>query len=135
MQNYKPPGAIKSYRDLVAWQKGIDLSVLVMSLALKLPPYEAYGLSQQLRKAAVSVPSNVAEGWGRGTILDYLRFLRVARGSVCEIETQLLIAVRMNYLSHDLVNDATSLCTECSLVLQGLIYSLERQLKKQTEKE
>jgi len=132
VQDRKQSGEFKSYRDLIAWQKAMDLSVHVMSLTSQFPREELYGLSQQIRKAAVSVPSNIAEGWGRGSTPDYIRFLRIARGSLCEIETQLLIAVRMNYLKPDMIVPAVALSEECSRVLQGLIYSLERYMNKAT---
>jgi len=128
MANHSKYDEVKSYRDLIAWQKAVDLSVLVISLTSQFPKEELYGLGQQVRKAAVSVPSNIAEGWGRGSTPDYIRFLRIARGSLCEVETQLWIAVRMNNLTPDTVAPAVAISEECSRILQGLIYSLERHM-------
>jgi four helix bundle protein len=82
---------IQSYRDLIVWQKSVELVTDIYRLVVQFPKNEDYCLSAQIRRAAVSIPSNIAEGYGRG-IKDYARFLRIARGSLFELETQLLIA-------------------------------------------
>lgn len=81
-----------SYKDLHVWQCSFDLSVGIYKLTRDFPPEELYGLSSQLRRASVSVPSNIAEGYGRNTRRDYRNFVAVARGSVLEVQTQLAIA-------------------------------------------
>jgi four helix bundle protein len=91
------PG-VTSYRELIVWQKAMDLAVAVYKITEVLPSRERYGLTDQVRRAAVSVPSNIAEGQGRSTVNDFLRFLSIARGSLNEMETQILIAQRIGYL-------------------------------------
>ncbi len=90
--------ALKSYKDLIVWQKAIDLVILVYRRTAAFPKEEVYGLRQQIRRAAVSVPSNIAEGQCRSSTRDFLNFLAIARGSLGEVETQLTIAERLEYL-------------------------------------
>jgi len=115
--------AIRNFRDLAAWQRGMELAERLYSETSELPDSERFGLVSQLRRAAVSVPSNIAEGYGRGTTAEFLRFLRVARGSVFEIQTQIELARRLGLTNpHASVVD---LIAETDRVLQGLIRSLE----------
>ena len=86
----------KDHKDLIVWQKSMDLLVEIYHFVKKLPKEETYALSDQMRRAAVSIPSNIAEGRGRSSEKDYLRFLFIARGSQAEIETQLFACVRLN---------------------------------------
>lgn len=116
---------IKSYRDLVAWQLAVDLSLLVYELTRTFPDTERFGLTSQIRRASVSVASNVAEGYGRGTTSDYQRFLRMARGSLYEVETQMVIAARLGYLGRDRFEQYEAKSNECSRVLAGLLRSIE----------
>lgn len=120
-------GEIRSYRDLVAWQKSMDLTVAIYNQSAEFPRTEIYGLAQQMRRAAVSVASNIAEGWGRGATGDYLRFLRTARGSLCELETQVHLAERLGYFGAGDLQELLNGTSECSRILQGLIESIERQ--------
>ena len=83
---------IKSYRDLFVWQKAMELVTAVYAIPKVFPKEEQYGLTAQIRRSAVSVPSNIAEGYGRNSTLDYTRFLQIARGSLYELQTQLEIA-------------------------------------------
>lgn len=118
-------GEIRTFRDLIAWQKGMDLTVLGYRVTQAMPAEERYGLTAQVRRALVSVPSNIAEGWARGTTGDYLRFLRNGRGSLAEASTQFEIIDRLKMLdSSQPLND---LLAETDRVLQGLIRSLERR--------
>ena len=91
------------------------------------PKSEQYGLCQQLRRAAVSVPSNIAEGWGRGMRASYLNFLRIARGSLYEIETQVLLSLDLKYLTDRQVDSLREDITTCSKLLHGLIGSLKER--------
>jgi four helix bundle protein len=91
----------ESYRGLEVWQVAMDLVEEVYPAAAYLPDSEKYGLTNQLRRAATSIPSNIAEGFGRSHRGDYLRHLSIARGSLMEIETQLIIAVRLKQLERD----------------------------------
>ena len=90
-----------NYRDLIVWQKAMDLVQAVYKITAGFPKEELYGLTSQLRRAAVSIPSNIAEGQGRRTTGDFQRFLAIANGSLREVETQILIAKRLNYLHNE----------------------------------
>lgn len=116
---------IRSHRDLVAWQKSFELGLLIYRLTAGLPEHERFGLISQLRRGGVSVASNIAEGYGRASTSDYLRFLRVARGSLFEIDTQLLFSKELGYLKQDDHATAQELCRECGRILAGLIRSIE----------
>jgi len=100
----------KNYQDLVAWQRAMDLVEVVYELAKRFPKDELYGLTSQVRRAVVSVPSNIAEVEGRNSPNDFARFLAIAHGSLREVETQLFIAVRLDYLANDDITNAISLC-------------------------
>ena len=90
---------IKSYQDLIAWQKAISLVTDVYALTADFPGHEIYGLTSQLRRASVSIPSNIAEGHGRATKGEFLQFLGHARGSLCEVQTQIFIARGLTYIT------------------------------------
>ncbi len=118
---------VKSYRDLLVWQKSIDLCVEVHNLTLLFPKHELFGLSSQLNRAIVSVPSNIAEGHGRRTTADFIHFLSISRGSLNEVETQLTLGMRYNYIpavEHDLLLEQ---CAEVGRMLNGLMDALERR--------
>lgn len=89
---------IESYEDLLVWQKSMDLVTVIYKIVTKLPLNEQYGLAPQLRRAAVSIPANIAEGFGRWHAKEFVRFLLIANGSVKELETHLLVAVRLGFL-------------------------------------
>ena len=114
----------KSYRDLIVWQKAMDLVVEVYNLTKLLPKEELYALTNQLRRAVVSIPSNIAEGNGRHTPQEYVRFLSIARGSKSEVETQLEICVRLNYISMEQTSWAFGLCAEVGKMLNSMIQKL-----------
>ena len=116
---------IQTYRDLTVWQQGMDLVVEIYRLANMFPQQEIFALTSQIRRAAVSIPANIAEGHGRLHRGDYLRHLSIARGSLMEVETHLQIAVRLNYLSRDQVKATWTLLQETGRLLNGLIRSLE----------
>ncbi len=88
---------LRSYRDLLVWQKAVELALLVYRLSEGFPRREIYGLTSQVRRAAVSVPSNIAEGYGRSSRKEYVQFLSIAQGSLKEMETQTIIAQRLGY--------------------------------------
>lgn len=114
----------KDHKDLIVWQKSMDLLVEVYRLVKKLPREETYALSDQMRRAVVSIPSNIAEGRARSSEKDYVRFLFIARGSRAEVETQLMACLRLNYLSESDVEQALSLCDEVGRILNSMIYKL-----------
>ena len=87
----------KSFRDLKVWNLAVDMTTLVYAVTAEFPKSEIFGLSSQMRRAAVSIPSNIAEGSARGTKNDFKQFVSIARGSNCELQTQLLIAARLGF--------------------------------------
>ena len=89
---------IKNYKDLLVWQRGMDLAVTVYNLSKKLPKGEQFGLTSQLKRASASVPSNIAEGYGRQSTGSYKQFLSISRGSLLELETQILLCIRLGFL-------------------------------------
>jgi four helix bundle protein len=111
-------------RDLKVWQKAMDLTVEIYSLVKLLPREEAYGLSDQMRRSAVSIPSNIAEGQGRDTMKEFVRFLSIARGSLRELSTQLEICERVNYLDVSQVSSAQKQIEEIDKMLNALSNSL-----------
>ena len=114
----------KTYRDLFVWQKGIILVNEVYELVNLFPQYEQFALSSQLRRAAVSVPSNIAEGQGRQTNKDFINFLYIANGSLYEIETQLIIAIHQQYITAKQAEPVLQECKEIGRMLNKLIESL-----------
>lgn len=118
-------GEIRSYRDLFAWQKAFQLGLTVYRVVLTLPESERFGLVSQMRRGAVSVASNIAEGYGRGGRQDYVRFLKLARGCLYELDTQLLFALELKYLEKEPYEAVKGQLDEAERVLAGLIRSVE----------
>lgn len=116
----RTPLKIDSHRDLVVWQKAMDLAVQVYQLSSRFPSYESYRLNAQLTRAVASVPANIAEGHARATARDYANFLAIAKGSLMETETFLMLAVRLGYLTDSQAAPALSLVTEISKMLTVL---------------
>src|SRR6266404_1530372 len=112
---------LKSYRDLVVWQKAMDVTVETYRFSNDFPKSELYGLTSQLRRAGVSVPSNVAEGYGRGSRKEYVQFLCISQGSLKELETQVIIAQRLNYGSKTAGDDLLESSEEVGRMLGALI--------------
>ncbi|MCQ2462333.1 MAG: four helix bundle protein [Clostridia bacterium] len=113
--------AYRSYKELTVWQKAMSLTDEVYWLVKKLPSKEAFALSDQMRRAAVSVPSNIAEGHGRHTEKEFKNFLSIARGSCYELETQLFICNRQGYLTDNEIKPALDLIDEIGKILTVLI--------------
>ena len=113
------------YRDLLVWQRSMELVKLVYGLTKQLPREETFAFSNQLRRAVVSIPSNIAEGYGRNSKQDYLRFLNIARGSKNEVETQLQICLMLDYLKPEEAAEAQALCAEVGKMLNALIHSID----------
>ncbi|XAL98617.1 four helix bundle protein [Phycisphaeraceae bacterium D3-23] len=116
---------VKRYEDLVVWQKAYELVLQIYTRTKMFPADERFGLTQQMRRAAVSVVSNIAEGFGRRTTADFLRFLDMSRGSVNELETQTRIAIGLKYIEPD--EQLRQLIGDVERLLAGLIRSLERK--------
>ena len=115
---------VKSYKDLIVWQKALDLVDRIYDITESFPSREMYGLTNQLRRAAVSVPSNIAEGQARQSTLEFKRFLSIARGSLAEVETQLHIAIRRQYVSEEDFRKTLLLANEISKMLASLYNKL-----------
>jgi len=118
------------YRDLIVWQKSMDLVVAVYQISSLLPKTETYGLVSQIRRAAISIPSNIAEGRGRESNGDYCRFLSIAYGSLCDVETQFEIAVRLGFVQQETIVQILSNCSEVARLLRGLQKSIDVDVKR-----
>ena len=116
---------LTSYRDLLVWQKAVELTLLVYRFSEGFPKREIYGLTSQVRRAGISVPSNIAEGYGRGSRREYIHFLSIAQGSSKEMETQTIIAQRLGYAT---LSQAERVLTEAEVVGK-MLGSLIRSLK------
>ena len=113
------------YRDLIAWQKAMDLVESVYKLTEGFPKREVYSLTDQIRRAAVSIPSNIAEGQAHFTNREFVHYLRHSRGSLAELETQLLIARRLEYIAQNQADMLLKQTDELGRILSGLINSLK----------
>lgn len=118
--------SIKSYKDLLIWQKGINIVKLVYQLVKFFPQDELYALTSQLKRASVSIPSNIAEGYGRNTDKSFSHFLDISRGSLFEVETQLLIANELGFISDDfLYNEILNQIEEESKMINAFSKTLK----------
>lgn len=122
---------IRSCRDLLAWQKSVVLVEGIYKPTAGLPAGERYGLMSQLRRAAVSIPSNIAEGHGRETTREFTRSISIARGSLAELETQLEIVSRLGMLPAEPLLPIIEACDELGHILRGLRKSLDSKLALQ----
>jgi len=123
MENKK----VESFKDLFVWQKGIELVNNVYKATKKFPKDELYCLTSQIRRAAISIPANIAEGWGRGTTKNYLQFLDIARGSLFELDTLIVIANNQDYLKTENCSEIENKITEIGRMLNALITKLENK--------
>jgi four helix bundle protein len=111
---------IQNYTDLTVWQKAMDLTAQVYDITKKMPKEEVYGLTSQMRRAAVSIPSNIAEGQARHSKKEFIHFLKIAQGSKAELETQLLLCVRIGYFADTDISDMLNLLQEIGKMLTTL---------------
>jgi four helix bundle protein len=116
---------LKNYKDLKVWQRAYQLCLEIYKITKGFPDEEKYGLTSQLRRAAVSVPSNIAEGYGRKTTPEYIQFLYIAYGSICEIGTQILLAGDLGYIESVKLEMLHEGVGEVERMLKALIKSLE----------
>ena len=116
--------SVKSYRDLFVWQKAMELVKRIYHLVSAFPAHERYGLADQMRRSAVSIPSNIAEGQARQYTAEFRQFLFVSLGSLAELETQSLIAYDVGYISAEVLSDLEALISEIRRMLHGLIRQL-----------
>ncbi len=119
--------SIQTYKDLEVWKRSMELVKNAYLISGKFPKSEVYGLSSQVRRAAVSVPSNIAEGWGRSTTGLFIQSLRIARGSLMELETELIIAKELKYLPEEELIPINQLIIESGKMLNSLIHKLENK--------
>jgi len=120
----------KSFHDLTVWQRAIELTTYIYEMTTDFPKSEIYGLTSQLRRAAVSIASNIAEGAGRGGKAEFRQFLTVARGSNCELQTQLIIASNLKFAPHERIARAESMSHEVGRMLNGLVISISPSVGK-----
>jgi four helix bundle protein len=122
--------AISSYRDLMVWQEGIQVSRAVYDLTERFPKQEQYALTNQIQRAAVSIPANIAEGHARESTKEFLHHLSIARGSLAELETFLELAVQLRYCTLGDIESLTKSCEKISRMLSGLRNRLKERLKR-----
>jgi four helix bundle protein len=119
---------IRSYRDLKVWQAAMELVERVYAVTKRFPRAEQYSLTSQLQRSAISVPSNIAEGHARSRTKDYLRFVSIARGSLAEMETQLMLAARLKYVEESDIAGQLELADQVGRMLRRLEQALERKI-------
>lgn len=116
---------IKTYRDLIVWQKAMSFVTNIYKLTNEFPKEEIYALTSQIRRSAVSIPSNIAEGFGRNSKKEYVRFLQIAMASLFELQTQLQIAANLEYFTKELFEEFFELSREIERMLSSLIRKLK----------
>jgi len=125
MENKK----IESFKDLFVWQKGIELVNNIYKATKKFPKDELYCLTSQIRRAAISIPANIAEGWGRGTTKNYIQFLEISRGSLFELNTLIIISYNQEYISKETCDEVENKLIEIGRMLNAIITKLESKNK------
>jgi four helix bundle protein len=116
---------ITSFKDLIVWQKAFEVGKRLHKMASTFPAIERFALTSQVHRGAIGLASNIAEGYGRGSRADYLRYLKITRGSLFELQTQVLFAVDFGYISKRGFDSIMSELDECARILAGLIRKLE----------
>ena len=116
---------LRNYKELKVWQKSYGLCLEIYRITAGFPKEEKYGLTSQIRRSVVSIPSNIAEGYGRKTTMDYIRMLHISYGSVCELETQVLLAGDLGFIEKDSSHTLNKNIAEIERMLKALIKSLE----------
>ena len=125
MENKK----VESFKDLIVWQRGIELVNDIYKLTKHFPKDELYGITSQIRRAAISIPANVAEGWGRGTTKNYIQFLEISRGSLFELNTLIIISYNQDYVTRENCDAIENKINEIGRMLNALITKLESKNK------
>jgi len=118
---------VASYRDLLAWQKAMELITQIYRVSQKFPSEGMYGIVSQMRRAAISIPSNIAEGQGRLTQGEFIQFLGIARGSLLELETQILVARNLRYLDEPTLKNLLELTSEVGRLVNGLLSAVKKR--------
>ena len=117
---------MKTYKELIAWQKGIELVLLAYKITQKFPKEELYALADQIKRSSVSIPSNIAEGFGRHSDNDFIRFLNISRGSLFELQTQLEISFRLDFIKSEDYEVTMQLAVEIDKMLNALISKIKQ---------
>lgn len=120
-------GKITSYRDLKVWQLAIEISVACYEVTKAFPREEIYGLTSQIRRSATSVPANIAEGYGRENRGSFVQFLRIAQGSLKELETHLIVSERVGLIAPDILGELLNKCDENGKMLGALMRTIQRK--------
>jgi four helix bundle protein len=120
---------VNSYQDLKVWQDGMQLAQECYQLTREFPKEELFGIISQIRRASAAIPANIAEGWGRQGTREYIQFLRVAQGSLKELETHLILSQRVGLTPQERVVPLLDRCSELGKMIHSLIGSLQRKLK------
>lgn len=121
---------MKDHKDLIVWQKSMELTRIIYTLTKRFPQGEIFGLTNQIRRAVVSIPSNIAEGFGRNSNKQFIHFLKIAKGSAAELETQLLISRDLSYLTAKDAKSTLALYDEIACMLGALIRNIEKRVEK-----
>ncbi len=121
----------QGYKELLVWKDSIQMVVQIYQLTEKFPSNENFGLTSQMRRSAVSVPSNIAEGWSRNYDKVFIQFLNTAQGSAAELETQILIAIELKYLHQENVTELLNLIIAIKKMIRSLIYKVQLKIKDQ----
>ncbi len=129
MRSEAPAQPIRSYKDLDVWRTAITLAEAIYTASSKFPRDEMYGMTSQMRRSAVSIAANIAEGYGRESTQSFIQFARIAQGSLKELETHLVIAERVLLLDSNASSPLQALCDSISKMLRNLIRSLEQRLR------
>lgn len=121
-----------NFKELLVWQKAVELVTDIYSITEHFPNKESFGLTSQIRRSSISIPSNIAEGNSRRSSLDYIQFLKIARGSLAELETQIIISQKLKYLDEETYEKLSFVITEIGKMLNSLIRSINQKLNIQT---
>jgi len=124
---------METHKDLRVWQQSIEMVTSIYMMTQSFPKEETFGLVSQLRRASVSVPSNIAEGYARGTDKEKLHFLRISSGSMSEVETQLLLGLNLGYIGQEKYNELSEIVTSVWKQLNSLISSIKKRLTPQEQ--
>ena len=119
-------GGIRTYRDLLVWQKAVELVTLIYKRTRSFPEDEKYGLVSQIRRATISIPSNIAEGYGRMHTNEYVRYLQISIGSIFELQTQLIISKNLGYISEQAYTELDDKTKEIERMLSSLISKIKK---------
>lgn len=118
---------IKNFKELIVWQKAVDLAVLVYNKTNSFPQSDKFGLVSQIIRSGISISSNIAEGSQRTTSKDFLNFLRIAKGSLAELETQIIISFKLNLISKESYNEILNLIVEVEKMLNSILFKIKQK--------